>query len=189
MKRTSLALLITMGAMTFAGACDTQTLTGGAAPMNPQQAFEVLEALNERKKLIPSSFATLANHYAGLRPENCVGLSLKSGARIIVESTGTDYGMFSMRNNVGGPQLAFLYSEAPFTLQAKPLDKGSYMVFGFAEALVLEGEKSVEVPLPLKLETALSKEKPTKRPRVTLSAEGSEIRLTVGEINLALQVR
>ncbi len=159
----------------------------GVQALRPKEAFDVLRKLNETKKLLPGTYAKLSDYYKDLRLENCFGVKLAGGARVAGESAGRDYGMFAVHEKVMAPQLGFLYSEAPFKVEEKALEKGTYMVFALAEVLMINGGASVTIPLQSKTDVAIGKGKNPRRPKFSLVIENGQAFLVVGENKLALK--
>jgi hypothetical protein len=163
-----------------------------AAPLTPADAFDLLKSLNERGEMVPS-FHDQKRGYKGLDKKNCFGVRIESGARIVGESAGKDYGMYEMGQSipmkVTAVQIGFLYSEADLAIGTAALPKGPYMVFLAPEKLSFKGIelKSTSVPLASKVsDSILSSKKP---PRFSLVRDAEGISFVVEGNSLLLQPR
>jgi hypothetical protein len=66
-----------------------EALAKPALVLAAEKVFIALKQLNDRKELVPPPFGP--GIYEGLKQENCFGLLLPNGLRLMGESSGTDY--------------------------------------------------------------------------------------------------
>jgi hypothetical protein len=164
--------------------------------LSPAESFEVLNTLNEAEKLFPESYLMPLTAYKNLKEDNCFGVHLATGKRLLGESSGKSYGM---RGKVGDSVfvvIGVLYSEFPFSIDDHPLPAGPYVVHAFKDALELWGNaekgthydpyrrKNVpspqqeKFPLKVALPDALLAEKAIEIPRFALAVEKGSIMLS-----------
>ena len=157
----------------------------------------MLNSFNEAEKLFPESYMLPLTKYNGLKPENCYGVRLANGLRLVGESAGKDYGVHGHVDGQVFVLIGILYAEFRFSIENRPLAPGPYMIHAYKDALELSGnaEKGTrydmnrrkDVPLaneekfPLKvaLPDALLAEKATEVPRFSLAVEHGSIVLSL----------
>jgi hypothetical protein len=123
-------------------ASQQKTPSTSPASLSPTEAFEILNALNEKEKLLPASFMFATGRK--LSAENCFGIVTPQGLRLAGESTGE----VGLSGSITSPQgqkrvmvfIGILYSEFPFILQAKTFPSGPYMLMAFRDAIELSGD-------------------------------------------------
>jgi hypothetical protein len=174
-------------------------------PLPQAESFEFLKSLNEAGKIFHESYffplSDLIKKVA-LKPENCFGVRLANGLRLVGESSGGGYGVHGTVTDKDGKKEALvligvLHAEFPFAIEEQPLPAGPYMVLAYQDALELVGQhesktyydsfrrkqipEGVTKKLPLKvvLPEALLAEKATEIPRFSLAVEKGAIVLAL----------
>ena len=175
-----------------------------AAPpelLSQDESFGLVNRLNEATKLFPESYIWGSGQFKVLKPENCFGVRLANGQRLVGESSGQSYGLRGARISAAGKEeyvvIGVLYAEFPFSIDNRPLPAGPYVVHAYKDALELWGNdeketrydrnRRMDVPLakeeklPLKaaLPDALLAEKATEIPRFTLAIENGSLVLSL----------
>jgi len=150
--------------------------------LTAQQAFDILKDLNEQKKLAePFGVPPFGRefYYSALRPENCFGLILANGLRLVGESLGKDYGII---RGDDFQQIGFLYSEGDFLIEKYTFKKGPYIVFASPSKLIIGTGfvdiNAEEIPLKTMIADSLFKEG-GKRPRFSLTEANDNIYINV----------
>lgn len=169
-----------------------------------EEAFRLLQAVNDRGELFPESVLAVKIKYDRLAPEDCFGAELAAGWQLVGQSTGRSYGqemqVWQAASREYEPtmyQIGYLYSTAAFALGDKTLQAGSYAVYARTDAIQFAGNDKTfrrdlrgrQIPnkvitkfeLPTKLDAALFEAKSKERPRFSLVLEGNQTALVIGE--------
>lgn len=153
--------------------------------LSAQEAFRILKELNGQKKLAPAFFDEPAE-YTGLRPENCFGLILPNGLRLVGESSGHGYGLDYQSAGKWFVLIGFLYSETGFSVSNQPFTKRAYSIFAASDVVGISTGKLGDlktVPISSKIDESLLKGgqggSSLKRSRFSLTQEGGDILLNV----------
>lgn len=123
-------------------------------PLSATDAFARLKELNDQKKLAPAFFDEPAE-YTALRAENCFGLSVPGGQRLLGESSGQGYGLDLQSGGTRFVLIGFLYSDADFSVVSHNFFAGAYSVFATSDVLAISAGKLGDqktVPLNLRLD-------------------------------------
>jgi hypothetical protein len=178
---------------------------GQPQPLSQAESFEFLKSLNGAKKIFPESYMLPLTEYKKgvLKPENCFGVRLANGLRLVGESSGSDYGTHGYTTDKDGKRqdifvlIGVLYAEFPFDIEDQPLPAGPYVVEAHQHALELIGnheskthydsfrgkqvpdEVKKKSPLKTPLPEALLAEKAKEIPRFSLAVEKGAIVLAL----------
>jgi hypothetical protein len=173
--------------------------TAKPRPLSQAESFEFLARLNQAEKIFPQSHPLpLRGYLEGARkPENCFGVRLASGLRLVGESSGSDYGVREHGEQGLSVLIGVLHAEFPFAIDDQPLAAGPYIVQVGQSALELRGNHEsktrfntallrqvpVQVtkrfPLKVTLPEALVAEKAKEIPRFSLGVDNGAIVLTL----------
>ena len=108
-------------------------------PLSQQEAFDFLQQLNNEGKMVPPIYGTAI--YKKLSKNNCFGIRLNNGKRIIGECAGKDYGHYLTSTTIPikttALQIGFLYSEIALVHSDQFIPKGSYEVYAGPNKLTL----------------------------------------------------
>jgi len=179
--------------------------TAQAQSLTQAESFEFLKSLNKAKKIFPESYLLPLKEYKKgvLKPENCFGVRLANGLRLVGESRGADYGVRGYMIDKDGNNYDFfvsigvLHAEFPFAFEDQLLPAGPYVVEAHQDALALVGDQESKThydsfgrkqvpdevkkksPLKTPLPEALLAEKAKEIPRFSLAVEKGAIVLTL----------
>lgn len=129
--------------VTAAETTQTNILQAGDAKLIAQEdAYRELKQLDKKEQLFIPCLNRSMNSGGDLKKENCLGILLANGARILGESRGKDYG-FDLRpaSLMGVPVpvsmvmmvIGFLYIEGPVQIQGNSTSPGPYVVVATTE--------------------------------------------------------
>ena len=159
-------------------------------PLSPQEAFEPLDDLERQAKLLTSPFPGQTFHYRGLRPDNCFGLVLSNGKRLVGQSDGL-IGFEGEVDKVKVVSIGFLWTEGPLIVGGKELAPGSYVLFA-GESMIRISEQpmpfGVEVPLATKIDITLLKTG-SKEPFFSILRENDTVYLQLGANRLLIELK
>jgi len=149
--------------------------------LKANQAFQIFNNLNNQEKLLPSP---MVGRYNNLSKNNCFGLVLPNGSRILGESSGKDYGLsivyFEGGSMVSPALIGMLKSELGFSIENTNFKKGLYLLYLTPQKLVFFGGKSdatmdefmssrKSFKLNSKIDSSLLEKDSSVRPKYSLS--------------------
>jgi len=158
--------------------------------LSPQEAFAPLNELEKQAKLLISPFPGESFHYYGLRPDNCFGLLLSNGKRLVGQSDGK-VGMDGTVEKIKVVSIGFLWTEGPIFIGGEELASGSYVLFAGESTLRISDKPmpfGLEVPLVSKIDLALLNAG-SKEPFFTLTEEKNGVNLRIGANNLPITLK
>ncbi len=119
-----------------------KTNVRGVHILTAQEAFDALKQLNDERKLFPLSLFGASGSGSGLKAENCFGLTLRPGGRLVGESNGTNYGFEMSSTDRPSPSvmIGFLYSEIGFEVEGKLFHQGPHLVLAGPEHVRIIGD-------------------------------------------------
>jgi hypothetical protein len=173
--------------------------TAKPQPLSQAESFEFLASLNRAEKIFPESYPLPLRGYmeGDLKAENCFGVRLANGLRLVGESSGSTYGVREHGEQVPSVLIGVLHPEFPFAIDDQPLPAGPYIVQVGQDALELRGNHESKThydsirgklvpdqvtkmfPLKVTLPEALLAEKAKEIPRFSLAVEKGAIVLTL----------
>ena len=160
--------------------------------LSPQEAFDILTALNDRDALVPRRLMDMGLTYNRLSADNCFGVTFPNAKRLVGESRGEGYGM-TLDNSA---LIGLIYSEGALLLEGrsltkwagKPLGRGGYAVFASVDQLKFFGESDTDYfEMTAKLDPTLLDEQSNRRPRFSVAQDGKGISLVVGGNRFAIK--
>jgi len=170
-----------------------------------EEAYKILNDLNEKNALFPESLMGMSGKYTGLNAENCFGIEPEKGWKLAAECTGkNNYGIeFKYAGDPSSTrQIGFIYSSAPFLIADKTMPAGAYAVLANVETLQLSGNTGTfhsvqnrqvadmlteQIPLPSKLDLSLFEAKSPNGPQFTFVQEGRGVFFVLGENKIPIR--
>jgi hypothetical protein len=161
--------------------------------LEPKEAFAGFRDVNDKRELFGPVFKNMIERYNALAEENCSGLRLGDGNRVLLESRGEGYGVrLSLKDKdgqglSGAPLVGFLLLDKPASLGPAALKQGVHLLLVTSGKLYLSqgyDEAALELAKPLDPETEKDN---GPRPKLSLALEARQAFLLIGENRFAFR--